>query len=198
VQYRIGILGGSFDPIHLAHLEAARIARDTLDLDFVYLVPAGNPYHRDEVVAGIQARLAMCELAAQGNNDWLKVSKVDIDRIGNTYTIDTISDLASEFRRDFPNDSVEWFLILGADAYKNFPQWKQPEEIAKNVSIVVVSRPGENHKELDHFPCNFIDVPGWEISSTQVRLSAGNNESISELVAPSVNEYIKTNKLYIN
>lgn len=197
MQYRIGILGGSFDPIHLAHLEAARIACDKLDLDFVYLVPAGNPYHRDEVVASSQARLAMCELAAQGH-DWLKVSKVDIDRTGNTYTIDMISDLASEFTREFPHDRVEWFLILGADAYKNFLQWKQPEEIAKNVSIVVVSRPGENHQELDPFPCIFIDVPGWEISSTQVRLAAKDNESIAELVTTSVSEYIKTNKLYAN
>jgi len=126
------------------------------------------------------------------------VSTVDTDRIGNTYTIDTISDLASEFKQEFPNDRVEWFLILGADAYKNFPQWRQPEEIAKNVSIVVVSRPGENHQELDHFPCCFIDVPGWEISSTQVRLAVKDSESIAELVTPSVNEYIKTNKLYAN
>jgi nicotinic acid mononucleotide adenylyltransferase len=66
------------------------------------------------------------------------------------------------------------------------------------VNIVVISRPGENHKELDRFPCHFIDVPGWEISSTQVRLSAKNNESIAELVTPSVNEYITTNKLYAN
>jgi nicotinate-nucleotide adenylyltransferase len=197
VQYRIGILGGSFDPIHLAHVEAARIARKTLDLDFVYLVPAGNPYHRDEVLASIEQRLAMCELAAQGH-DWLKVSKVDTDRIGNTYTIDTIRELAQEFTINHPNDSAEWFLILGADAYQDFPRWKQPEEIARSVSMVVVSRPGESSQQLDHFPCHFIDVPGWEISSTQVRLSAGNNESIAELVAPSVNEYIKTNKLYIN
>ena len=197
MQYRIGILGGSFDPIHLAHVEAARIARKTLDLDFVYLVPAGNPYHRDEVLASIEQRLAMCELAAQGH-DWLKVSKVDTDRIGNTYTIDTIRELAQEFTINHPNDSAEWFLILGADAYQDFPRWKQPEEIARSVSMVVVSRPGESSQQLDHFPCHFIDVPGWEISSTQVRLSAGNNESIAELVAPSVNEYIKTNKLYIN
>lgn len=197
MQFRIGILGGSFDPIHLAHVEAASIARDILDLDFVYLVPAGNPYHRGEVVASIEQRVAMCERAAQGH-DWLKVSTVDTDRIGNTYTIDTISDLASEFKQEFPNDRVEWFLILGADAYKNFPQWRQPEEIAKNVSIVVVSRPGENHQELDHFPCCFIDVPGWEISSTQVRLAVKDSESIAELVTPSVNEYIKTNKLYAN
>ena len=197
MQYRIGILGGSFDPIHLAHVEAARIARKTLDLDFVYLVPAGNPYHRDEVLASIEQRLAMCELAAQGH-DWLKVSKVDTDRIGNTYTIDTIRELAQDFTINHPKDSAEWFLILGADAYQDFPRWKQPEEIARSVSMVVVSRPGESSQELDHFPCRFIDVPGWEISSTQVRLSAGNNESISELVAPSVNEYIKTNKLYIN
>jgi nicotinate-nucleotide adenylyltransferase len=197
VHYRIGILGGSFDPIHLAHLEAASISRDTLDLDFVYLVPAGNPYHRNEVVASIEQRLAMCERAAQGH-DWLKVSTVDTDRIGNTYTIDTIKDLAEEFAQSHPQDSVTWFLILGADAYKNFPQWKEPEKISKNASIVVVSRPGEDHQGLDRFPCHFIDVPGWEISSTQVRISTRNNESIAELVTPSVNEYIMTNKLYAN
>jgi nicotinate-nucleotide adenylyltransferase len=197
VQYRIGILGGSFDPIHLAHVEAASIARTTLDLDFVYLVPAGSPYHRVEVIASIEQRVAMCELAAKGH-DWLKVSKIDADRVGNTYTIDTISELTQEFTLNHPDDSAEWFLILGADAYQDFPQWKQPEEIARNVSMVVVSRPGESHQELDHFPCRFIDVPGWEISSTQVRSSAGNNESISDLVTPSVIEYITTNKLYAN
>lgn len=197
MQYRIGILGGSFDPIHLAHVEAAGIARTTLDLDFVYLVPAGSPYHRVEVVASIEQRVAMCELAAKGH-DWLKVSKIDADRAGNTYTIDTISELAQEFTLNHPDDSAEWFLILGADAYQDFPRWKQPEEIARSVSMVVVSRPGESHQELDHFPCQFIDVPGWEISSTQVRLSAGNHESISDLVTPSVNEYITTKKLYNN
>ncbi len=197
MQYRIGILGGSFDPIHLAHVEAANIARTTLDLDFVYLVPAGSPYHRVEVIASIEQRVAMCELAAKGH-DWLKVSKIDADRVGNTYTIDTISELTQEFTLNHPDDSAEWFLILGADAYQDFPQWKQPEEIARNVSMVVVSRPGESHQELDHFPCRFIDVPGWEISSTQVRSSAGNNESISDLVTPSVIEYITTNKLYAN
>ena len=197
MQFRIGILGGSFDPIHLAHLEAAKIACDNLHLDWVYLVPAGNPYHRDEVVASVEQRLAMCELAAEGH-DWLKVSKVDIERVGNTYTIDTISDLANDFTRNYPNDSVEWFLILGADAYKNFPQWKQPKEIAQNVSIIVVARPGEDHQEIEQFPCDFIDVPGWEISSTQVRLSIGRSESIAELVNTSVNDYITTNKLYAN
>ncbi len=195
MRYRIGILGGSFDPIHLAHLEAAKIARESSVLDLVYLVPAGNPYHRAEVVANSEQRLAMCELVAQ-DHDWLKVSNVDIDRPGNTYTIDTISELATEFTQQHPGDSAEWFLILGADAYKNFPEWKQPEEIAQNVSIIVVSRPGEKHQELEKFPCDFIDLPGWEISSTEVRLAIEHNESVAQLVSTQVNEYININKLY--
>jgi len=197
VQYRIGILGGSFDPIHLAHLEAAKIARENLRLDFVYLVPAGNPYHREQVVASVEQRLAMCQLAAE-DHDWLKVSRVDIDRVGNTYTIDTISDLANEFTQEHPNDSVEWFLILGTDAYRNFSEWKQPKEIAQNSSIIVVARPGEKYQEFEQFPCDFIDVPGWEISSTQVRRKTEHNESIRQLVTPKVQEYIHTNELYAN
>ncbi len=197
MRYRIGILGGSFDPIHLAHLEATQIAREGFALDFVYLVPAGNPYHREQVVASGEQRLAMCEFAAQ-EHDWLQVSTVDIDRSGNTYTIDTIDGLSAEFRKQHPGDSAEWFLILGADAYKDFPEWKKPEEIAQNVSIIVVARPGEKHQELEKFPCDFIDVPGWEISSTEIRLRIEHEESIAQLVSTKVNEYIHTNKLYVN
>jgi nicotinate-nucleotide adenylyltransferase len=197
VHYRIGILGGSFDPIHRAHLKAAEIARESLLLDQVYLIPAGNPYHRDQVVATPQQRLAMCELAAQ-EQDWLHVSSIDIDRPGSTYTIDMIDELSREFTQQHSNDSVQWFLILGADAYKNFPQWKQPDEIAQKVKIVVVARPGEKHVELDQFPCDFIDLLGWEISSTGIRLNIEHGESIAELVNASVYDYIKTNKLYAN
>lgn len=197
MQFRIGILGGSFDPIHLAHLEAAQIARESSVLDFVYLVPAGNPYHREQVVASSEQRRAMCELVAQ-EHDWLYVSTVDLDRPGNTYTIDTIRDLTREFIGQHPNDSVEWFLILGADAYHSFPKWKDPEGIAQNVRIIVVARPGEQHEKVEKFPCDFIDVPGWEISSTEIRLKVERKESIVQLVTPKVNEYIQAHTLYIN
>jgi len=197
VHYRIGILGGSFDPIHQAHCKAAKIARETAHLDFIYLVPAGNPYHREPVEASREQRLAMCTLASE-DHDWLRVSRVDLDRIGNTYTIDTINHLSADFTDKHPDDSVEWFLILGADAYHSFPQWKEPEAIAKNVSIIVIARPGEINQELKEFPCDFIDVPGWEISSTDIRRKIRLGESIAELVNSKVNEYITTNKLYAN
>ena len=197
MQFRIGILGGSFDPIHQAHLEAARIACESCVLDFVYLVPAGTPYHREQVVASSEQRRAMCELVAQ-EHDWLQLSTVDLDRPGNTYTIDTIRDLTQKFTQQHPNDIAEWFLILGADAYQSFPKWKDPEGIAQIVRMIVVARPGEQHEEMENFPCDFIDVPGWEISSTEIRFKVEHKESIAQLVSPKVNEYIHAHTLYLN
>ena len=197
MRFRIGILGGSFDPIHLAHLEAAQIARESCVLDFVYLVPAGMPYHREQVVANSEQRRAMCELVAQ-EHDWVRLSTMDLGRPGNTYTIDTIIGLTQEFTQQHPNDSAEWFLILGADAYHSFPQWKDPKGIAQAVRIVVVARPGEQHEEIENFPCDFIDEPGWEISSTEIRFKVEHKESIAELVSPEVNEYIQAHALYRN
>ena len=197
MRFRIGILGGSFDPIHLAHLEAAQIARESCVLDFVYLVPAGMPYHREQVVANSEQRRAMCELVAQ-EHDWLQLSTVDLDRPGNTYTIDTIRDLTQKFTQQHPNDIAEWFLILGADAYQSFPKWKDPEGIAQIVRMIVVARPGEQHEEMENFPCDFIDLPGWEISSTEIRFKVEHKESIAQLVSPKVNEYIHAHTLYLN
>ena len=197
MQFRIGILGGSFDPIHQAHLEAAQIACESCVLDFVYLVPAGMPYHRGQVVASSEQRRAMCELVAQ-EHDWLQLSTVDLDRPGNTYTIDTIRDLTQKFTQQHPNDIAEWFLILGADAYQSFPKWKDPEGIAQIVRMIVVARPGEQHEEMENFPCDFIDVPGWEISSTEIRFKVEHKESIAQLVSPKVNEYIHAHTLYLN
>jgi len=195
VHYRIGILGGSFDPIHLAHIEAAHTARECSVLDFVYLVPAGNPYHREPLAGSNAQRLAMCELAAQEHN-WLKVTNVDLVRRGNTYTVDTLTDLREEFEQLQPGDSAEWFLILGADSYRDFPQWKDPESISHCVSILVVARPGENHTQHESFPCTFIDIPGWEISSSGIRQRLEQGESIEGLVTPSVCEYITQHNLY--
>ncbi|MDC0655045.1 nicotinate (nicotinamide) nucleotide adenylyltransferase, partial [bacterium] len=181
----------------LAHLEAAQIARERCVLDFVYLVPAGIPYHREQVVASSEQRRAMCELVAQ-EHDWVQLSTIDLGRPGNTYTIDTIIGLTQEFTQQHPNDSAEWFLILGADAYHSFPQWKDPTGIAQTVRIVVVARPGEQHEEIENFPCDFIDVPGWEISSTEIRFKVEHKESIAQLVSPEVNEYIQAHTLYRN
>ena len=197
MQFRIGILGGSFDPIHQGHLEAARIACESCVLDFVYLVPAGTPYHREQVVASSEQRRAMCELVVQ-EHDWLQLSTVDLDRPGNTYTIDTIRDLTQKFTQQHPDDIAEWFLILGADAYQSFPKWKDPEGIAQIVRMIVVARPGEQHEEMENFPCDFIDLPGWEISSTEIRFKVEHKESIAQLVSPKVNEYIHAHTLYLN
>ena len=121
---RIGILGGTFDPIHLGHLAAAEAAIDCARLDRVIFIPSGMPPHRHEAAANADQRLEMCRLAIDGNKKF-EVSDVEVKRGGVSYTVDTLRELKSRY----PND--ELFLILGWDAAKLFSSWNEPNEIRR-------------------------------------------------------------------
>lgn len=195
MHFRIGILGGSFDPIHSAHIAAAQIAIERLSLDWVYFVPAGTPYHRDETFASAEERLHMTKLAIEGDPR-LRVSDVDVLRSGNTYTIDTIRDLQEQFAAANPSDSAEWFLILGADAHAGLDSWREPTEIANRVSLVVISRPGSEISEIAQYPTTVIQIPGWDISSTEIRGKLLEGQSVDGLLPEVVIDYIHDNALY--
>ena len=195
MHFRIGILGGSFDPIHSAHIAAAQTAIEKLSLDWVYLVPAGTPYHRNETLASAEERLHMTKLAIEGDPR-LRVSDVDVLRSGNTYTIDTIRDLQKQFAATNPSDSAEWFLILGADAYAGLESWREPTDIASRVSLVVISRPGSEISEIAQYPATVIQIPGWDISSTEIRGKLLEDQSVDGLLPEVVIEYIHDNDLY--
>ena len=195
MHFRIGILGGSFDPIHSAHIAAAQTAIEELSLDWVYFVPAGTPYHRNETLASAEQRLHMTKIAIEGDPR-LRVSDVDVVRSGNTYTIDTVEDLQKQFAATNPSDSAEWFLILGADAYAGLESWREPTDIASRVSLVVISRPGSEISEIAQYPATVIQIPGWDISSTEIRGKLLEGQSVDGLLPEVVIEYIHDNDLY--
>ena len=129
---RIGILGGTFDPIHEGHLAAARAAIECADLDRVILIPTGEPPHRGAAVASAEQRLEMSRLAVDSDEE-LDVSEVEIRRRGPSYTADTLEEL----RRAYPHDDL--FLILGWDAARLFGTWRVPDEIRRLATVVVVT-----------------------------------------------------------
>ena len=195
MHHRIGVLGGTFDPIHSAHIAAADTAVQLFNLDQVYFVPAGIAYHRDSSIASPQQRLDMTRLALDGDSRF-EVSSVDVERPGNTYTLETLHDLKRRFVENFPHDTAEWFLILGADAFEAFGSWRDPLGILSECQLVVISRPGGTTANYPDFPAHRVDIPGWEISSTEIRSRIARGESVQGLLPQAVMDYIRENDLY--
>ena len=133
---KIGILGGTFDPIHLGHLAIAQAALDRLALDHVILIPAGRPWLKsDQQVTAPEHRLAMARLAVQ-DSPGLEVSSIEIDRPGPTYTVDTLIELRQNL-----GSGADLYLVLGMDSIRELPRWRDPEKLFDLCAIVAVSRP---------------------------------------------------------
>ncbi|MDD5338940.1 MAG: GTPase ObgE [Dehalococcoidales bacterium] len=196
---RIGILGGTFDPIHMGHLMIAEEAKAALDLSEVLLIPAGQPMtHPNEFVTAAKHRLEMAKLAAE-EKPYLRVSTVEIERDGPSYTADTLAALRKKFGED------ELYFILGWDSLAQLPNWHQPERIVGQCTLVAVPRPGyekpsiralENALPGIERKVIFLDKPNVDISATEVRKKAGRGESIDQLVPETVAKYISRHKLY--
>lgn len=192
---RTGLLGGSFDPVHLAHIALAETARTTLDLDEVQLIPAADPWQRGPLAASAAHRLAMLHIAVTGRAH-MHVNPLEIQRGGPTYTIDTLRELPA---------SADYFWILGADQLENFCSWQHWQEIVSLVTLAVAQRPGarltpaqpliEHLKKLDR---QLIELPfePTEISATLVRQRLGRGQSTDGLLDVAVAQYIKQNGLY--
>lgn len=188
---RIGILGGTFDPVHVGHVAAAIAAADALGLDEVLLVPAGEPWHRSEPRAPGPDRLAMCALAAEGDPR-LGVSAVDVERPGPTYTIDTLRDLARE------RPGAQWSVLLGADALASLAGWRDPAGIAAIAQVVGLARPGEALADpgIPGVHPVLVEIPPVPVSSTLVRHAVAAGEPLDGLVPPAVAGYIAGHGLY--
>ena len=199
---RIGILGGTFDPIHLGHLAIAEAARDRLDLDRVILIPAGRPWLKsDQQVSAPEHRLAMARLAIQ-DKPGLEVSSIEIDRPGPTYTVDTLAQLRAEL-----GSGVELYLILGMDSVRELRRWRYPERLFDLCTIVAVSRPDSidvSPSDIEHeFPtargrARMVRGPMLDISATDIRTRVAEGRSISDKVPPSVERYIREHRLYLS
>ncbi len=189
---RIGIFGGSFDPPHLGHLVIAEMARRSLDLDVVYLVPAYKPPHKNgSHPSTAQDRLAMTKLSVRGNAR-LRVSDMELRRKGISYTVDTIR----AFRNRYPTSQL--FLIIGSDSLRQFHAWKSPAEILTEASLVVYRRPrsGRTKARLDSARVSFIAGPLMEISSSDIRKRIQEEKSIRYLIRDNVLSFIQRKKLY--
>jgi nicotinate-nucleotide adenylyltransferase len=189
---RVGLLGGTFDPPHVGHLILGQLALEQLHLDQVLFTPAGDPWrkaHR-EVTPAIH-RLAMARLAV-GDNDAFVVDDCEITREGPTYTVDTLRQL----RERRPED--DFFLVLGEDALADVPVWKEAVSLPELATVAAAPRRGTEMPPLPFDPSRVvrIDMPGIDISSTDLRERARRGESLRYFVPDAVAAYIEANRLY--
>lgn len=192
---KIGLLGGSFDPVHRAHIMLAETAYQQLDLDSVQLIPAGNPWQRAPLSASKDHRLAMLKLAA-GQRSWLYINTIEIDRDGPTYTADTL--------RQLPADN-DYYWILGSDQLANFCTWHEWRTIAQRVHLTVAERPGSNNvapqpllQYLQSLNRSIIHLPfsPQGTSATCIRRLLAQSRPTDQFLDPAVAAYIKQHRLY--
>lgn len=195
----VGVLGGTFDPIHLGHLVTAEEVRAQLRLDRVVFVPAGLPPHKlTEYLLPVEHRLAMVKLAI-ASNPYFTVSRVDIDRFGPCYTVDTIELLRDEWGGD-----VELYFIMGSDSLADIVTWYQPERLIRLCRLAVMERPGYrvDVEELERLlpgitsRIHFINSPQLDISSTDIQRRVREGLPIKYQVPEAVEDYIYEHELY--
>lgn len=189
---RVGIMGGTFDPIHHGHLSAASEVAGLFDLDEVLFVPTGEPWQKqDRIVSAAEHRYLMTVIATASNPRFL-VSRVDIDRAGPTYAVDTIADIAVQ------HPDAQLYFITGADALGSILTWKQADQLLSMAHFVGVTRPGYVLSG-DHLPANavtLVDVPAMAISSSACRERVSAGLPVWYLVPDGVVQYIGKHGLY--
>ncbi|MCD2169981.1 MULTISPECIES: nicotinate-nucleotide adenylyltransferase [Microbacterium] len=187
---RIGVMGGTFDPIHHGHLVAASEVAQSFDLDEVVFVPTGRPWQKDDVTES-EHRYLMTVIATASNPQFT-VSRVDIDRAGPTYTIDTLRDLQDQ------RPGAELFFITGADAVAQILSWRNHQELWDLAHFVAVSRPGHvlTTEGLPSQNVSQLEIPALSISSTDCRARVRRGHPVWYLVPDGVVQYIAKHHLY--
>lgn len=198
-EYRLGIMGGTFDPIHYGHLVTAEQAREALTLDLVLFMPAGSPaFKQDREVTSPEDRYAMTVLATAANPSFY-ASRFEIDRPGVTYTVDTLKALRSAY-----SENVHLYFITGADAIIDIVTWHDAAEIASLATLIAATRPGYDIRQAQariaasgiDFDVRYIQIPALAISSTNIRDRVRLGKSVRYLTSESVMGYINKNRLY--
>jgi nicotinate-nucleotide adenylyltransferase len=192
---RIGIMGGTFDPIHHGHLVAASEVADLFRLDEVVFVPTGQPWQKDDATVSAAEDRYLMTVIATASNPRFAVSRVDVDRDGPTYTVDTLRDM-----RDVYGDDTDLFFITGADALERILSWKDADKMFELAHFVGVTRPGFT-LSAEHLPedtVSLVEVPAMAISSTACRLRVAAGHPVWYLVPDGVVQYIAKRRLYRN
>lgn len=199
---RLGIFGGSFDPVHLGHLELARSCQRSAGLDEVWFLPAATqPFKQHGPVASDAERLAMLELAIAEEPSW-RISRLEIDRGGVSYTVDTLRAMHEE------HPAAELFFMMGADTLHDFPNWREPAEICQLATPLVVARAGEpapdfdvllsvcSPARVDEIRTAQVTMREMPIASSSIRAMIAAGEDASELLSLAVWQYIESHSLY--
>lgn len=204
----IGIIGGTFDPIHFGHLRPALEVSEQLSLDEVRFIPSAKPPHRWQPEASAEHRLQMVKLAIEGTDKFV-IDEREYHREGASYTVDTLKSIREEI-----GDEKPLCMIIGLDAFQSFTQWRDWQGILELAHLVVSSRPGyekklsddwmtkrltETAEDLSHKPAGmlfFAEVSQLDISATYIRQQISNGKSVCYLTPKTVNDYIIRNKIY--
>lgn len=186
---KIGILGGTFNPIHIGHLILAEEVREKLEVDKIIFVPTYLAPHKDNTdIAPVECRYGMVKLAIK-KNKYFSVSDIEIKREGQSYTIDTLRELKKRYLKD------DLYFIIGSDLLKYLDDWKDLDEIIKMISFIVATRPGFPLEKIPAYistiPIRAVDISGFEI-----RKAIKENKSFRYLVPEAVFEYISRKRLY--
>jgi len=200
VEKRVGILGGTFDPVHLAHLQLAKSAFEQFQLDTVIFLPAGDPPHKtNRQITPAYRRLEMLKLCLK-DYPHFRISEYEIDKQGYSYTAETLEYFTQM------NPEVQFYFIIGADSLFNLDTWYCPERCLSKAIFLVGNRQNRGEDEIDKQilylteryggSIQTIDMPGMEISSSKVRDLLSNGKDASHHLSPAVNEYILKNHLY--
>lgn len=189
---RVGLFGGSFDPVHDAHVALAKTALDQLELDQLRWIPVGQPWQKTRSLAPAADREAMVRLAIAGEPRF-SLDRVELRRHGPTFTLDTVRELAAA------EPGLQWFLILGQDQYASLHTWRDWRELLGLVTLAIANRPGAALAvnplvaKAEH---RAVRLPMMNVSSTEVRRRVATGESIADLVPDAVARYIETRRLY--
>ena len=193
---RVGIFGGSFDPVHNAHVALARQALTELALDELIWLPAGQPWQKRRVLAPVADREAMVRLATEGETRFT-VSRIEIERSGPSYTVDTVRELRAQ------RPGVSWHLVIGQDQYAGFHTWHGWEELLGLVTLAVADRaanrpdtPLSADPQVLRVPHEAVALPMMNVSSTDIRARIAHGQGIADLVPAAVARYIARHHLY--
>jgi nicotinate-nucleotide adenylyltransferase len=195
---RLGLQGGTFDPIHFGHLRLAEEARQTFGLDKIIFIPARiSPLKRDEHPVDVEERVLMTKLAIAGN-PFYELSRIEVDREGPSFSVDTLQALHAL------HPHSELFFMMGADAAIQLPNWREPETILKLAKVVVSRRPGVSRADLERqLPKSYLSQIEWldmlpiDISSSAIREMVSAGRSIRYLTSDPVVQYISERGLYL-
>lgn len=188
-RMKVGLLGGTFDPPHLGHLALAQGVLETCELDEVWFMPSHRPPHKNgSDITENHHRVEMVQRAIEGNPNF-KISLIEFERNGRSFTIDTIEIL----KANYPN--IDFYFIIGGDMIEDLPNWHRIDELSKMISFIGVNRPGYN-PDKEQYEVSLIDVPQIDLSSSEIRKDLSFGKSGRYLLPESVRIFIEEKGLY--